>query len=334
MAQTGNPIVAATMGEPQGIGPELLISLYRDRAKHKLKPFCVYGNADFLERRAKTVKRQVKFIRSSPERAEADFEFGLPVIDIEGDIPDTPGEPHPEAAGTVVAAIEQATADTLAGLTKAVLTAPIHKATLYDAGFEFPGHTEFIAQLCRSDEIVPHPVMMLASSKLRTVPVTVHVPIVEVPWRLSSNLIAVTARTVNQDLKERFGVKEPRLAILGLNPHAGEAGAIGDQEETIIWPAIAALSQEGIDVDGPLSPDTAFAPHIRQGYDAIIAMYHDQALIPIKALAFDTAVNVTLGLPIVRTSPDHGTAFELAGKSEAKPNSMVQAFKLAERLTK
>jgi 4-hydroxythreonine-4-phosphate dehydrogenase len=329
-----NAPIAVTMGEPQGIGPDLIIDLYLNHAKHKLKPFCVYGSAQLISARAKRLKKRMTVVGSSPDRVETDFARALPVIDIEGDIKDTPGEPSAAAAGTVVAAIEQAVGDTLDGLTRAVVTAPIHKATLYEAGFEFPGHTEFVASLCKTGGVTPRPVMMLATTKLRTVPVTVHIPFVEVPWRLTTNQIVATVRIVHDELKARFGVKKPLLGIAGLNPHAGEDGNMGDQEESVIWPAISTLSAEGVAVEGPLAPDTAFAPKSRARYDAIIAMYHDQALIPIKALYFDSAVNVTLGLPLVRTSPDHGTAFDLAGSGEASSTSMLNAIKLAERLSR
>jgi 4-hydroxythreonine-4-phosphate dehydrogenase len=224
-------------------------------------------------------------------------------------------------------------ADCLAGRAAAVTTNPIAKKSLYDSGFGFPGHTEFLAHLAQAATGEARlPVMMLAGPELRTVPVTIHVPLAKVPGLLSTDLIVATARVVAADLTLRFGIARPRLAIAGLNPHAGEDGAMGEEDRSVIAPAVAILAAEGIAAFGPLPADTMFHPQARATYDAALCMYHDQALIPAKTLAFDKAVNVTLGLPFVRTSPDHGTAFDIAGTGKARADSLIAALKLAARL--
>jgi 4-hydroxythreonine-4-phosphate dehydrogenase len=233
----------------------------------------------------------------------------------------------------VVGAIAQAVEAVQAGAFRGLVTAPIHKAALYGAGFEYPGHTEFLAALCADDDGVPLPVMMLAHDDLRTVPLTIHIPLAEVPERITAELIDRTIRVIARDLSSRFGIASPRIGVAGLNPHAGEDGMIGSEEVDIIVPALAALRADGIDVFGPLSADTLFYPPHWRNYDCVVAMYHDQALIPIKTIAFDAGVNVTLGLPIVRTSPDHGTAFSLAGTGRASPNSMLAAIRLADAIS-
>ena len=220
-----------------------------------------------------------------------------------------------------------------AGSASAVVTNPIAKHVLYEAGFRHPGHTEFLAALASEGSgKTYHPVMMLWSEQLAVVPVTVHIPLADVPAALTTDLIVLTGRIVARELRERFGIAQPRLALAGLNPHAGENGAMGTEDARIIVPAIEILRQDGIEVTGPLPADTMFHASARSRYDAALAMYHDQALIPIKTIAFDEAVNVTLGLPFVRTSPDHGTAFDIAGKGIARPDSLMAALKLAARL--
>ena len=213
------------------------------------------------------------------------------------------------------------------------MTAPIHKAALYTAGFKYPGHTEYLAALCANGGPVPQPVMMLGRDEFRVVPLTVHVPLREVPALITAKLIRETARIVEHDLRTRFGIEEPRLAITGLNPHAGEGGALGTEENDIIVPTVLDLQNSGMRIDGPFSADTAFYQANWAKYDVVIAMYHDQALIPIKTVAFEDAVNVTLGLPIVRTSPDHGTAFDLAGTGKASPRSFLAAIRMADAMT-
>jgi 4-hydroxythreonine-4-phosphate dehydrogenase len=213
------------------------------------------------------------------------------------------------------------------------VTAPIHKAALYKAGFKYPGHTEFLAALCANGEGTPAAVMMLLHENLRVVPLTIHVPLRDVPGLITARLVRETAQIVEHDLRTRFAIDEPKLAVAGLNPHAGEGGAIGTEDRDIILPTVLDLQRNGMQIEGPFSADTLFFEANWKRYDAVIAMYHDQALIPIKTVAFDNAVNLTLGLPIVRTSPDHGTAFELAGSGNGSSNSMLAALRLADRLT-
>jgi 4-hydroxythreonine-4-phosphate dehydrogenase len=251
--------------------------------------------------------------------------------------PVEPGRPDPANGAAVIAAIEQATAAVVRGEAAAVVTNPIAKGVLYKAGFTHPGHTEFLADL--ASRLVGNgpwrPVMLLASDELRVVPLTIHIPLAEVPKALSQELIVETACILNDALVRDFGLgveRRPRIAVTGLNPHAGEDGAMGTEEQTIIAPAIASLRQQGLDVTGPHPADTLFHAEARAGYDAVIAMYHDQALIPIKTLAFDRAVNVTLGLPFVRTSPDHGTAFDIAGTGKASAASLSAALDLAAQM--
>jgi 4-hydroxythreonine-4-phosphate dehydrogenase len=221
----------------------------------------------------------------------------------------------------------------LQGRCRGLVTAPIHKGALYAAGFSHPGHTEFLAALCSKDGAPRTPVMMLAHEELRVVPATIHVPLSKVPSLLSAELVLDTVRITAHDLRTRFGIASPRIGVAGLNPHAGEGGTIGSEELDIIGPAVQQLRFEGLDVEGPFPADTLFyLPHWRK-YDAVVAMYHDQALIPIKTVAFENAVNVTLGLPIVRTSPDHGTAFDLAGTGGGSTASLLAAIRLADKLT-
>jgi len=325
--------LAISMGEPAGIGPDIILGLYAAREQRALPPFCVYGNLDFLRARAARLGLDVAFVSCGPSDAVATFTHALPVVDIAGAVPDQPGEISPTSAPMVIASISQAVAASLAGLCRGLVTAPINKSALYEAGFNHPGHTEFLAELCAEGGKPPLPVMMLAHAGLRAVPLTIHVPLKDVAGLLTQDLIVETGRIVARDLRQRFGIAQPQLAVSGLNPHAGEGGAIGREELEIIGPAVAQLQAEGIAVDGPLPADTLFYPAHWARYDAIIAMYHDQALIPIKTVAFEDAVNVTLGLPIVRTSPDHGTAFDLAGTGRASSRSFYAAIAMADAMT-
>jgi 4-hydroxythreonine-4-phosphate dehydrogenase len=243
-----------------------------------------------------------------------------------------PGKPDASSAPAALASIRQAVTDVREGRAGAVVTNPIAKSVLYRAGFRHPGHTEFLAELAAEDGRVPQPVMMLWSPVLATVPVTIHVPLREAIEQLSSPLITSTTRIVAASLRRYFGVPRPRIAIAGLNPHAGEHGTLGTEDDHIVAPAIVTLRNEGMDVRGPLPADTMFHAAARETYDCAVCMYHDQALIPIKTLAFDDGVNVTLGLPFIRTSPDHGTAFDIAGSGRANPASLVAALKLAARM--
>lgn len=324
--------LAVSMGEPAGIGPELILGLYARRAELDLPAFIVYGHLPFLRARAERLGLTVELEDATPDKANSLFAERLPVVHLGGECPDRPGEPTPDTAPIVIKAIERAVADVQAGRCSAVVTAPIHKGVLYSAGFSHPGHTEFLAALCTQEGRVPRPVMMLAHDDLRVVVLTIHVPLRAVPELVTPELIKETVAIVAADLAKRFGVSRPRLAMCGLNPHAGEDGALGTEERAIIAPALEALRARGFDIDGPLPADTVFyPPHWRQ-YDCVIATYHDQGLVPIKTVAFDQGVNITLGLPIVRASPDHGTAFSLAGTGRASANSMLAALRAAASL--
>jgi 4-hydroxythreonine-4-phosphate dehydrogenase len=334
MSQSAQLPIAITMGEPAGIGPDLLLRLYATREEHRLPPFIVYGNGDFLAARAERLGLRFDLGEVAPSEAAEMFANRLPIRHVEGLVPDKPGDPSPLSGKVVIEAIAAATHDTLTGLCRGIVTAPIHKAVLYTAGFKFPGHTEYLAALCATGGQTPLPVMMLAHQDLRVVPATIHVPIADVPGLITFDLLTRTGRIVARDLKSRHGLPAPRIAFAGLNPHAGEGGAIGTEELGVIAPAIRQLVSEGMDVVGPIPADTLFhVPHWRT-YDAVIAMYHDQGLIPIKTVAFDEAVNVTLGLPIVRTSPDHGTAFDIAGTGYGSDRSFLAAIRLADKLTR
>ena len=325
--------IAISMGEPAGIGPDLILQLYAKRAELDLPPFIVFGSMAFLASRARRLGLNINFAQTTVDEAADQFPVALPVAHIEGLVPDKPGDTSPLSGKVVIEAISRAVAETLAGRCRAIVTAPIHKAALYNAGFKHPGHTEFLAALCANGGPVPRAVMMLAHENFRVVPLTIHVPLRDVPGLITGKLIRETAQIVEHDLRTRFGIEEPRIAITGLNPHAGESGAIGTEENDVIVPAVLDLQNSGMLVDGPFSADTAFHQPNWRRYDAVISMYHDQALIPIKTVAFDEAVNVTLGLPVVRTSPDHGTAFDLAGTGNGSSTSMLAALRLADRLT-
>jgi 4-hydroxythreonine-4-phosphate dehydrogenase len=325
--------LAVTMGEPAGIGPDLLLTLFAQRRERALPPFVVFGHAGFLEARAARLGLSLAIAECSPGEATALFEHALPLVHTDGLVADRPGEPQTLSASVVLNAISRAVDATMTGHCRAVVTAPIHKGALYQAGFKHPGHTEYLAELCARGGTPKLAVMMLAHEDLRTVPLTIHVPIKDVPGLIRRDLIVETLRVMAHDLRVRFGVAAPRIAVAGLNPHAGEGGTIGREDADIIGPAIADANAEGIDAIGPLPGDTLFyPPHWRQ-YDAVLAMYHDQALIPIKTVAFDAGVNVTLGLPIVRTSPDHGTAFDLAGTGKASAESFAAAITMAHQMT-
>jgi 4-hydroxythreonine-4-phosphate dehydrogenase len=327
------PPLAASMGEPAGVGPDLLLRAFVDRASNGVSPFLVYGQANFLRSRAQRLGLAVEIRPATPATAAAVFADALPVFEVGGLVPDKPGEATPVSSQFVIGAIAEAAKATLGGACRGLVTAPIHKGVLYTAGFKYPGHTEYLAALCANGGEPKHPVMMLLHGDLRAVPLTVHVPLAEVPGLVTKELIVSTGRTVAHDLKTRFGIARPKLGIAGLNPHAGENGGIGREELDIIAPAVAELVFEGFDAEGPFPADTLFYPPHWRRYHAVIAMYHDQALIPIKTVAFDKAVNLTMGLPIVRTSPDHGTAFDLAGTGKASAASLTAALRLADRLT-
>ena len=243
-----------------------------------------------------------------------------------------PGQPDATSARQRSPRSARRSSDVRAGRASAVVTNPIAKSVLYRAGFRHPGHTEFLAELAADGGQAPQPVMMLWSPALAVVPVTIHLSLREALGQLSTELIVSTARIAVADLKSRFGIAKPRLAISGLNPHAGEDGSLGMEDTTVVAPAVEVLRDDGIEVRGPLPADTMFHEAARKTYDCAICMYHDQALIPIKTIAFDDAVNVTLGLPFIRTSPDHGTAFDIAGTGKANPASLIAALRLAARM--
>jgi 4-hydroxythreonine-4-phosphate dehydrogenase len=324
--------LALTSGEPAGIGPDITLEAWLRRNELKLPPFYLLGDCDLLRDRAKALGLDIKLADVRVEEALATFADALPVVATGSLATARPGQPDGTSADAAIASIRRAVDDVVTGRAGAVVTNPIAKSVLYHGGFLHPGHTEFLAELAATGGHVPQPVMMLWSPALAVVPVTIHLPLREVIARLSSELIVTTARIVAADLKSRFGIARPRLVFSGLNPHAGEDGTLGTEELTIVAPAIDVLRDEGIDVRGPLPADTMFHDAARQTYDCAICMYHDQALIPIKTLAFDDAVNVTLGLPFIRTSPDHGTAFDIAGTGRANPSSLIAALRLAARM--
>jgi 4-hydroxythreonine-4-phosphate dehydrogenase len=326
--------LALTLGEPAGIGPDITLAAWRRRAELALPAFYLLGDPAFLAARAERLGLEIPIAVVEPAAATAAFRTALPVVDIGVAVTAQPGRPDASSAPAALAAINRAVADVRAGVAAAVITNPVAKAVLYRSGFAEPGHTEYLAKLAQGACAEPlHPVMMLWSPELAVVPVTIHLPLREVVTRLSTDLIVRTGRIVAHDLTTRFGIARPRLVVAGLNPHAGEDGALGHEDRDVVGPAVERLRAEGIDARGPLPADTLFHAAARAGYDAALAMYHDQALIPIKTLAFDHAVNVTLGLPFVRTSPDHGTAFDIAGTGRADPSSLVAALALAARLS-
>ena len=324
--------LALTIGEPAGIGPDIAIAAWQKRHELGIPPFYLIGDKVFLAARAQLLGADLPLADATPTDAVRRFADALPVLDVGHRITALPGKPDDSSAPAAIAAIRNAVADVASGRASAVVTNPIAKSVLYRAGFRHPGHTEFLAELAGNGGPAPLPVMMLWSPELAVVPVTIHLPLRDAIAGLSSDLIVRTARIVATDLKARFGIARPRLAISGLNPHAGEDGALGTEDQTIIAPAIATLRAEGIDVRGPLPADTMFHAAARNTYDCAICMYHDQALIPIKTIAFDDGVNVTLGLPFIRTSPDHGTAFDIAGTGKANPASLIAALRLAARM--
>ena len=325
--------LALSQGDPAGIGPDITLSAWAKRRETGLPPFLFIGDPSVLAARVSLLKLDVPIKETDVAYAGRIFAEALPVLPVQAGASVRPGEPDVATARSTIAAIETAVALSLKGEALGVVTNPIAKSVLYAANFGFPGHTEFLADLAARASGQPvMPVMMLAGPLLRAVPVTIHIALKDVPASLTADLIVETCRITAHDLRRRFGIERPRLAVSGLNPHAGEAGAMGREEIEIVIPAIERLKAEGIDAFGPLPADTMFHEEARRRYDVAICMYHDQALIPVKALGFDESVNVTLGLPFVRTSPDHGTAFGIAGKGVASERSLVAALKLAAEL--
>jgi 4-hydroxythreonine-4-phosphate dehydrogenase len=327
-------VLALTLGEPAGIGPDIAIAAWRRRQELNLPPFYILADPDFLRRRADKLGDPVALLVVEPAAAEAAFRNALPVVDIGVAVTADAGRPDDSSAPAALAAIRRAVADVCAGTAAAVVTNPVAKNVLYRSGFTEPGHTEYLAKLAEaSTGTAVHPVMLLWSPELAVVPVTIHLPLKDVFAKLTTDLIVETGRIAAHDLRTRFGIARPRLAVAGLNPHAGEQGTLGEEDLTVVQPAVQRLVADGIDARGPLPADSMFHQAARESYDVALAMYHDQALIPIKTLAFDHAVNVTLGLPFVRTSPDHGTAFDIAGTGRADPSSLIAAIKLAARIS-
>src|SRR5665213_1037789 len=324
--------LALTSGEPAGIGPDITIQAWLRRHELKLPAFYLLGDCEALARRAKVLGLDIALAEVRAEDASSAFADALPVVATGHAATAQPGRPDGTSAEAALASIRHAVGDVVAGRAGAVVTNPIAKSVLYRAGFRHPGDTEFLAELAAGGGQPPQPVMMLWSPALAVVPVTIHLSLRDAIAQLSSDLIVSTVRIVAASLKSRFGIARPRLALSGLNPHAGEDGSLGTEERDIVTPAIDILRAEGIDVRGPLPADTMFHEAARKTYDCAICMYHDQALIPIKTLAFDEGVNVTLGLPFIRTSPDHGTAFDIAGTGRANPSSLVAALRLAARM--
>jgi 4-hydroxythreonine-4-phosphate dehydrogenase len=322
-----------TPGDPAGIGVDIALAAWRDRDRNRLPAFYLLADPAFVASRARRLGIDTSLREVMPADATRAFSGALPVCPLEARFTDTPGKPDTANAAGIIEAIDRAADDAFAGRARAVVTGPIAKKVLYESGFGYPGHTEYLAHLAKvRTGQTARPVMLLAGPELRTVPVTIHVPLADVPRALSIAAIVETGSIVASELARRFGVARPRLAIAGLNPHAGEDGSIGTEDETIVRPAVEALKAMGMAARGPLPADTMFHPAARATYDVAICMYHDQALIPAKALAFDEAVNVTLGLPFIRTSPDHGTAFDLAGTGRASAASLVAALRLAARM--
>ena len=315
--------IAVSLGDPAGIGPEVIAKCWDSRDEFRLAPFIAIGDPRSLE----AVWDGPIEVIDDPRQADSAFDVGLPLLQLNAAEADTPGHPSVAGAHCSLDSLELAVGLARSGSVSAVVTGPVAKEQLYAIGFQHPGQTEFVAERC--GVAATNVAMMLAGPTLRTVPVTTHLPLSQVAGALTSALIESRARATLRGLQRNFGIPEPRLAVSGFNPHSGEGGQLGTEEQELIEPAIAALAAEGWRVSGPHPADTMFHAAARANYDAALCMYHDQALIPIKALHFEEAVNVTLGLPIVRTAPDHGTAFDIAGQDRADPRPMAAAIRMA-----
>ncbi len=322
IAETIAPLAVA-LGDPSGIGPEVTAKAWMSRDVAGLHPFFAVGDARSIE----AVWRGPVARITDPSHAAHVFPTALPVIQVEDAGPVCPGVPNQEGARCALASLEMAVGLARSDSVSALVTGPVSKICLYEIGFTHPGQTEFVAERCGI--AADNAVMMLAGPSLRVVPVTTHVPLAVVKDRISIELLVFKARATAKGLIRNFGIENPRLAFAGFNPHAGESGALGREEIEIIAPAIEILRAEGIDAVGPMASDAMFHHRARSTYDVAICCYHDQALIPLKTLHFDDGVNITLGLPIVRTSPDHGTAFDIAGKDMAQPGAMIAALRMA-----
>lgn len=336
MSDSPKKPIAVTIGEPSGIGPEVILKAWYKRREFDLADFFVIGDVGLIQKQISDLSLNIPLKEiTSPLETEYIFKDFLPVLNLVSNGDYIFGSPSVSTASMVIGSIDKAVEFIINGKACAITTAPIQKSVLYDAGFTAPGHTEYLAALCgkHMDELY-HPVMMLASQELCVVPLTIHEALKNVPGLITKELIIKTARTIHQSMRKYFSLQYPSIAVCGLNPHAGENNAMGREDSEIIRPAIETLKQEGIRIKGPEPADTMFHKVARDKYDVALCMYHDQALIPIKTIDFDAGVNVTLGLPIVRTSPDHGTALNIAGQSLANPTSMINALKLADRMSK
>ncbi len=312
-----------TLGDPSGIGPEIVAKAWHLREQEQLPPFFAVGDAGSV---AAVWQGPVHRIGDPREAAEV-FRHALPCLHVDEAIDAEPGRPSLDGARCAFQSLEIATGLTRQESTSALVTAPVSKAQLAQVGFTYPGQTEFVAERCGVSR--GNVVMMLASPTMRVVPLTIHVPLRAVPDALTGALIKMRAHATARGLHRLFGIANPRIAMAGLNPHAGEDGLLGAEEIETIIPALEELRAEGLEIEGPLAADTLFTPRARERYDAILCCYHDQALIPLKTVDFDSGVNITLGLPIVRTSPDHGTAFGIAGQDRAHPGAMIAAIRMA-----
>jgi 4-hydroxythreonine-4-phosphate dehydrogenase len=325
---TGAPL-ALSLGDPAGIGPEITAKAWA--ALRETGPaFLVIGDAELLASTSRGGGSSIRRI-AAPSEVAATFTDAIPVLDVPLPARVVSGQPSKAHAAAIIRWIETGVGLALSGKVSGLVTAPIAKAPLYEAGFKFPGHTEFLAELTAMESYAgPRgPVMMLTAGDLRVSLVTIHEPLAKVAGLLTTEKIVNTGLCTSQALRRDFGIDKPRLAVAGLNPHAGESGALGREEVEIIAPAVEQLKAQGVDAKGPYPADTLFHEDARAAYDAVVCMYHDQALIPVKMLDFWGGVNVTLGLPIVRTSPDHGTGFDIAGRGQARPDSLIAAIRLA-----
>lgn len=324
--------LALTLGDPAGVGPEIVVKAWQ-RLRESGPPFMVIGDFDSLASASPAGGSIIRAI-TNPADAMRVFPEALPILNQPLRERVISGQPSPGAASAIIGWIETAVGLTLSGDVRGVVTAPIAKAPLYAAGFKFPGHTEFLGELTAAENFdgARGPVMMLAARDLRCTLVTVHEPLHRVPGLLTIEAIVNAGLVTAQAMRNDFGIAAPRVAVAGLNPHAGESGTIGREEVDIVAPAIRALRELGVDATGPWPADTLFPQEARDRYDAVVCLYHDQALIPVKMLDFWGGVNVTLGLPIVRTSPDHGTAFDIAGRGLARPDSLIAAIQMADQI--
>jgi 4-hydroxythreonine-4-phosphate dehydrogenase len=320
-----------TCGEPAGVAPEITASAWQALHGDPSQAFFLLGDRDYWQARNPGLRLAPI---AHPDEAPALFATALPVLHRPLASAPQPGVIAADTAPQVIAAIDEAVDMAFAGTVSGIVTNPIQKDALYGAGFRHQGHTDYLAHLSARHGKPVQEVMMLVAEDLRAIPVTVHIPLKDVPLALTREAIIAQAHVTARDLRRYFGIARPRLAFTGLNPHAGENGNMGREEIDVIRPALEALRRDGLDVSGPLSADTAFHPEARAGYDAILCMYHDQALIPVKTLDFHGGINVSLGLPFIRTSPDHGTALGIAGKGIANPKSLIAAIRLAARMAK